>query len=64
MFLYNKNKYTSNRVIITDVTILFYSFQIKLLKFIFRHFNFICRTVQIKKKNSRFAVRNSQPARQ
>ncbi|MBO5447397.1 hypothetical protein J6A34_07815 [bacterium] len=32
--------------------------------FTFRDFNFICRTVQIQKKNSRFAVGNSQTARQ
>ena len=31
--------------------------------FIVRDFNFSCRTVQIQKKNSRFAVRNSHPAR-
>ena len=29
-----------------------------------RHFNFSCRTVQIQKKNSRFTVGNSHPARQ
>lgn len=32
--------------------------------FTVRDFNFICRTVQIQKKNSRFVVENSQPARQ
>ena len=38
-------------------TIIYFTFTV-------RDFNFICRTVQIQKKISRFAVGNSHPARQ